>query len=138
MPEPSQKILIVDDDAEIRFVLRKVIEHSGHTVQLASDGEQAMLMMAQELPRLVLLDLMMPRMDGLDVLRRMRENDRLQKVSVIAFTALSSQLIEKELFDLGVRGFMRKPLRIKDLQQMVDSELGRIAAQSDQKSPQDA
>lgn len=138
MPEPSQKILIVDDDAEIRFVLRKVIEHSGHTVQLASDGEQAMLMMAQELPRLVLLDLMMPRMDGLDVLRRMRENDRLQKVSVIAFTALSSQLIEKELFDLGVRGFMRKPLRIKDLQQMVDSELGRIAAQSDKKSPQDA
>ena len=121
------KILVVDDDAEIRHVLRTVLEHAGHSVISAADGEEAMSQMLEHHPPLVLLDLMMPRMDGLDVIRMMHEEPSLKNVSVIAFTALSSQLIEKELFDLGVQGFMRKPLRIKDLQQMVAAELKRIS-----------
>ena len=125
------KILIVDDDAEIRHVLQTVLEHAGYNVIAAADGEEALSQMLQHKPPLVLLDLMMPRMDGLDVIRMMHEEPSLKRVSVIAFTALSSQLIEKELFDLGVQGFMRKPLKIKDLQSMVKAELERIAAQSD-------
>ena len=120
-------ILVVDDDAEIRQVLQTVLEHAGHQVIVALDGEDALRLLQQQRPLLVLLDLMMPRMDGLDVIRAMREDPALKNISVIAFTALSSQLIEKELFDLGVQGFMRKPIRIKVLQDMVAAELARVA-----------
>lgn len=130
MDAGDTKILIVDDDAEIRNVLQTVLEHAGHRVISAADGEEAMSQMLQYQPALVLLDLMMPRMDGLDVIRMMHEEPSLKDVSVIAFTALSSQLIEKELFDLGVQGFMRKPLKIKELRDTVAAELERIAKQA--------
>ncbi len=126
----SISILVVDDDEEIRQVLRLVLEKSGHRVRLASDGEEALQAMLQELPALVLLDIMMPRLDGLEVIRQMRADPDLRALPVIAFTALTSQLIEKELFDLGVRGFMRKPLRIRDLKEMVAMELGALGQKS--------
>ena len=126
MADQRPTLLVTDDDAEIRKVLRIVLEKSGYLVATAGEGEEALEMMLQERPDLLLLDIMMPRMDGLEVIRRMRESQQLRDTPVIAFTALTSQLIEKELFDLGVRGFMRKPLHLTDLVEMVSMELSRL------------
>jgi len=131
MSEGAQRILVTDDDDEIRKVLTLVLERAGYAVSAAANGEEALALMAKEQPALLLLDIMMPKVDGLEVLRRMRGDAQLSDVPVIAFTALTSQLIEKELFDLGVRGFMRKPLHLTDLVEMVGMELERIAQEQD-------
>jgi CheY-like chemotaxis protein len=123
MAQHPASILVVDDDDEIRRVLQIVLEKSGHQVVQASHGEEALEQMQRERPALVLLDIMLPRLDGLEVIRRMRDSAPLRTIPVIAFTALTSQLIEKELFELGVRGFMRKPLRLADLKAMIAHEL---------------
>jgi len=127
MAEPRITILVADDDDEIRKVLSLVLEKSGYRAIGAAHGQQALELMGAEQPALVLLDIMMPHMDGLEVIRRMRADDKLRAIPVIAFTALTSQLIEKELFDLGVRGFMRKPLHVTDMIEMVGMELKRLA-----------
>jgi len=135
MTDAKQTILVTDDDAEIRKVLTLVLERSGFSVLAAAHGEEALGLMERELPDLILLDIMMPKVDGLEVVRRMRDSDRLREVPVIAFTALTSQLIEKELFDLGVRGFMRKPLHLTDLVEMVGMELKNIAQERAGEAP---
>ncbi|MBN2358626.1 MAG: response regulator [Deltaproteobacteria bacterium] len=127
MAEERTTILVADDDDEIRKVLSLVLEKAGYRAAAAAHGQQALEMMGSEQPALVLLDIMMPHMDGLEVIRRMRADDKLRAIPVIAFTALTSQLIEKELFDLGVRGFMRKPLHLTDMLEMVGMELKRLA-----------
>jgi CheY-like chemotaxis protein len=128
MAQSPVSILVVDDDEEIRRVLQIVLEKSGHAVLQAAHGEEALEQMQRAQPALVLLDIMLPRLDGLEVIRRMREQPALRAIPVIAFTALTSQLIEKELFELGVRGFMRKPLRLADLKAMIASELSARSA----------
>ena len=135
MTDAKQTILVTDDDAEIRKVLTLVLERSGFSVLAAAHGEEALGLMERELPDLILLDIMMPKVDGLEVVRRMRDSDRLREVPVIAFTALTSQLIEKERVDLGVRGFMRKPLHLTDLGEMVGMELKNIAQERAGEAP---
>ncbi|MFH1808910.1 MAG: response regulator [Pseudomonadota bacterium] len=127
MAQDSATILVVDDDDEIRRVLQIVLQKSGHVVVQAANGEEALARMVEHVPDLVLLDIMLPRLDGLEVIRRMREQAALRSIPVIAFTALTSQLIEKELFELGVKGFMRKPLRLADLKAMIANELSTNA-----------
>lgn len=131
MEQPIPLIMVVDDDDEIRKVLCLVLEKAGYRARAAINGEEALTLAAALAPSLVLLDIMMPQLDGFEVLRAMRDDDRTRQVPVIAFTALSSQLIEKELFDLGVRGFMRKPLRLAALVEMVGMELQRLAMERD-------
>jgi CheY-like chemotaxis protein len=82
-------ILLVDDDEVSRHVVRKMIERDGHQVEEAGDGEAALAAMdAGLLPDCIVLDLMMPRVGGVDVLRRMRSDARWQQIPVLLMTSL--------------------------------------------------
>lgn len=92
--ERQKHVLIVDDDDDVRSLLADVVEEMGARVELADDGARALSMMLEAPPDLVLLDLMMPVMDGFELLRRMRADPRLDGVPVVVLTAMDLSLAE--------------------------------------------
>jgi len=83
-------ILVVEDEADIRELLRLTLEGAGHTVQVAPDGEAAWSLAVMDAPRLVVTDLRMPKMDGLQLIQALRSDPRCRAVPVILFTAYAA------------------------------------------------
>jgi CheY-like chemotaxis protein len=83
----AHTVLIVDDDADTRETLRQLLEHEGYAVRLARDGAEAVATMEAEPPSFVILDLMMPDMDGWEVAGRMHDEERLASIPVCVLTA---------------------------------------------------
>ena len=103
------KILIVDDDALVRTLLRHTLSNEPYTLLEADDGNQALEMVDQELPDLILLDVMMPGLDGLDVLRQLQQQEHTRKIPVIMITALNQDLQVSSCLDAGAVDHISKP-----------------------------
>jgi PAS domain S-box-containing protein len=103
----SANILVVDDDAAARDIVRRTLEASGHRVREATDGQQGIDMLADEVPDLVLLDLMMPVMDGFAVLEHMRNDYRLRDVPVVVVTAKDLTAEDREMLR-GARAILER------------------------------
>ncbi|WP_390622220.1 ATP-binding protein [Tautonia marina] len=104
------RVLLVEDDETTRLPMSHLLELSGFDVQTACDGPEALEWLAQERPTLVLLDLMMPRMDGIEVLRRIRGDNQLADLPVLI---LSGDVLDEriqQLRSLGVSGTLSKPI----------------------------
>ncbi len=97
----SFKILITDDEAPLRHALRDKLSHEGYEVEEASDGEEAIKIMKVFEPDLLLLDCVMPKKDGVEVLKEMKQNDRLKSIKVIMLTNLSDPIKSYEATDAG-------------------------------------
>jgi len=104
----SQKalILVVDDEPHVRKLVRANLESSGYKVLIAADGEEALETVEQEMPDLVILDLMLPKLDGYAVCRRIRE---FSAVPVIMLTARSAEVDLIHGFDVGADDYLTKP-----------------------------
>ena len=114
--QPLLRVLCVEDDDDIRRILRLSLEKIGRmTVELVADPTQAMESMLASRPQLVMLDWMMPGIDGPTLLRKMRENPDTRTVPVIFLTAKASQRELAELRALGAAGAISKPFAPKDL-----------------------
>jgi len=114
--QPLTRILCVEDDDDIRRILRLSLEKIGRmTVELVADPTQAMESMLASRPQLVMLDWMMPGIDGPALLRKMRENPDTRSVPVIFLTAKASQRELAELRALGAVAAISKPFAPKDL-----------------------
>jgi two-component system chemotaxis response regulator CheY len=109
------RLLVVDDDRAIREALRAWLEDCGYTVAVAANGAEAMAKMAERPPRLVLLDLMMPVVDGFEVLDRMRADPSLAKVQVCICSAISGWVVAPQADFV-----LRKPFRVEELMRVVD------------------
>lgn len=107
-------VLIVDDDPPIRNLVKQVLRRMGHEGREARDGAEALTIIEEALPRLVVLDLMMPRMNGWEVIEALRERQLIEKIPVIVLTAVGSQRTDN-LPALGVRAVLGKPFEIIDL-----------------------
>jgi DNA-binding response OmpR family regulator len=115
-------ILAVDDEPRVLKLLKANLESSGYAVLTAADGEQALQVMERELPDLVLLDLMLPKMDGYAVCRRIRE---FSAVPVIMLTARSAQVDLIHGFEVGADDYLTKPFSITELLMRVQAVLRR-------------
>lgn len=113
-PRPRSEILIVDDDPPIRNLLRQIFKRMGFDAREARDGVEAISCVSEALPRLIMLDLMMPRMNGWEVLQHLRDQGLLDKLPVIVLTAVGTQRTEG-LSEFGVRAVLSKPFEISDL-----------------------
>ena len=114
--QPLTRVLCVEDDDDIRRILRLSLEKIGRmTVELVADPTLAMESMLASRPQLVMLDWMMPGIDGPALLRKMRENPETRAVPVIFLTAKASQRELAELRALGAAGAISKPFAPKDL-----------------------
>jgi len=107
----KRRILAVDDDADIRGLVRRVLERAGYEVTTARDGREAIALLARDDYDVVLLDVMMPGLDGLEVVESLRRENS----PVLAHTYLLTASLSKNLDDLPVRGIIAKPFDIHDL-----------------------
>jgi DNA-binding response OmpR family regulator len=107
MPPPT--VLIADDDAVSAHLLRHCLTSAGFRVCCASDGREALLLMEQESPELVILDVMMPVMDGLEVIRRAKGDERLRDIPVIMVTSREQDSDILEAIKLGAADYLVKP-----------------------------
>jgi DNA-binding response OmpR family regulator len=119
------KVLVVEDDVTVRDVVRRYLERAGHEVRLAGDGEEALRLAEQSEPDLVVLDLMLPGVDGLEVCRRLRERSR---VPVVMLTALGEEEDRILGLQLGADDYVTKPFSPRELALRVGSVLRRAVA----------
>jgi len=107
-------VLIVDDDPPIRQLLRQIFKRIGFDAREARDGVEAISHVEESMPKLIMLDLMMPRMNGWEVLETLRQRGLLERVPVVVLTAVGAQRTEG-LNAYGVRAILSKPFEIHDL-----------------------
>jgi len=114
-------VLIIDDSPQIRRLLRVMLESGGHLVREAEDGLVGWHMMQDERPCLVILDLMMLGLSGLDVLGALRADVALATVSVIVLTADGQAESKQQALANGASGFLEKPFSPAVLTRMIDA-----------------
>ena len=108
----KKKILLVDDEPDLQKSIKVRLEHDGYEVSVASSGEEALEKYAQEKPNAVLLDIMMPGINGLEVLEKIREADK--DIPVFITTAFTSEERFKMANKLNATGFILKTGNFKD------------------------
>lgn len=119
----SCRILAVDDDALNRGVIERIVARKGHTVVLASSGKEALQKVEAESFDLVLLDIMMPEVDGVEVLKGIRQKFSMSALPVIMVSALDDSDKVVELLDLGANDYVTKPIDAPILQARVKTQL---------------
>jgi len=121
----NTRVLVVDDDLTVRDVVRRYLELAGHQVALADNGEDALAWIARHEPDLVVLDLMLPGIDGLEVCRRLRATSA---VPVVMLTALGEEENRIAGLQLGADDYVTKPFSPRELALRVSSVLRRAGA----------
>ncbi|HEX3592732.1 MAG TPA: response regulator transcription factor [Pseudonocardiaceae bacterium] len=123
------RILVVDDDRAVRESLRRSLQFNGYQVDLASDGQQALDSVVAQRPDAMVLDVMMPRLDGLEVCRRLRgTGDDLPILVLTARDAVSDRVAG---LDAGADDYLPKPFALEELLARLRALLRRAAAESD-------
>ena len=112
---PMRKVLVVDDEEPILELLQYNLEKAGYDVKTASNGLQALEIARKFQPDLILLDIMMPHMDGVETCRRIRESPEIRKTFVIFLTARSEEYSEVAAFDVGADDYITKPIKPRAL-----------------------
>ena len=120
------EVLVVDDDTTVASVVVSYLERAGHTTQHIGDGRVALDRLGMHLPDLLVLDIMLPGMDGLEVCRRVRE--RWPELPVVMLTALAEPDDRIAGLELGADDYVTKPFSPRELALRVDSVLRRTAA----------
>ena len=123
-PDPGKSlILVVDDSADNVAMLSLDLQQQGYRVVTATDGEDAISVANSTLPNLILMDISMPKLDGLGATRKIRENAALREVPVIAVTAFGTEGFQRAAYDAGVSGYLTKPIDFARMHKLVSSLL---------------
>lgn len=120
----SAKILVVEDEPENRLLIGMILTTEGYQVIPAVDGADALARLASEPPDLILLDLMMPQMNGFEVLERLRADPTTAPVPVIVLTALAQERDIARAVSSGAQGYVIKPFEPDELLKRIGQALG--------------
>ena len=129
----KQKILIVDDEPDILELIEYNLKKEGYQVYTARNGQEAVSEAKKVLPDLIVLDIMMPKMDGIEACRIMRTMPEFKNTFMVFLTARSEEYSEIAGFNVGADDYIAKPIRMRDLIEKVllYARLGRNAARYD-------
>ncbi len=122
-----RRFLIVDDSSIVRAVIKKTLAVTGvafDEICEAADGQQALELMKQKPMSIVFADINMRVMNGVEMIRKMKEDTTLTKIPVFVISTEGSQLLLDELKMMGVAGFIRKPFAPEDLKKLMTTVLG--------------
>ena len=123
---PTRKILVADDNDDIRDMLALLLRRLGHDVVVAADGETAVALAKREKPDLILMDVMMPRLSGLEAARKIHEITDLQSIPIVAISAFRNSLMETT--NSGTfrwHAYLNKPVDPVELERVVASLMKR-------------
>jgi len=120
------RILVVDDEQEVCNMLKKFLTKRGYEIYTAFDGEEALSVVKEERPHIVLLDIRMPKMDGIECLKHIREIDK--EVGIVMITAVKEEEIGKQAMKLGAYDYITKPLSLKYLEDCLMVKLLQMTA----------
>lgn len=118
-------VLCCDDDPDVLRSLENVLLQGGYEVLVSSSGDEALGILDGELPDLILMDAVMPEMDGYEVLRQIRQKRTLDDVPVIFVTSLREEKDRKKAFALGAADYVEKPFEVASLLETIQVHLGR-------------
>jgi CheY-like chemotaxis protein len=126
----GERILIVEDNARSRKLLRDVLGFHGYQVYEAGSGEEGLALAGRVAPRLVMMDIELPGIDGIEALRRLRDEEHTRAIPVVAVTASVMGQEIKRIEDAGFDGYLQKPVTLKDLLAAVEELLARTGPAS--------
>ncbi|MGZ8846855.1 MAG: response regulator [Pyrinomonadaceae bacterium] len=115
MNQEKQVLLVVEDFEDSRFMLRRLLEIAGYSVLEASDGEQAVELAVQKRPALILMDLSLPKLDGLAATRKIRQHQTMGKVPIVAVSAHDAPESRIEALEAGCDEYVTKPIDFDNL-----------------------
>ena len=124
----SKKVLIVDDEVNIVISLEFLMEQAGYTVDVARSGDEALAKIAGFRPDLILLDVMLPGINGFDICQRIRQTSAWQHMKVVMLTAKGREVEITKGLALGADAYITKPFSTKALLAEVESQLRKIHA----------
>jgi len=122
----SEPILIVDDNAQNLKLAKVILVAEGYDVRTATDAEDALTILESFTPRLILMDLQLPRMDGLELTRQIKNDPARRGMIIIALTAYAMKGDDEKAFAAGCDGYMSKPIDTDALARMVAEHLARV------------
>ena len=123
----TPKILVADDNPQILGMLTARLKKRGYDVITADDGEVALDMVAKELPALVVLDVMMPKKNGWEVARAIRQNPMLADTKIVILTAIGESINEMTSPLYGADAYLDKPFDFNDLEKAISELIGKSA-----------
>ncbi|HKS28728.1 MAG TPA: response regulator [Pyrinomonadaceae bacterium] len=118
---PVRKILIVEDYEDTRLMMRLELEARGYRVVEAPDGEEAVRVAWRECPNIILMDLSLPKIDGFEAARRIREDEQMRDVLIVAVTAHQEPLYRANALETGLNAFVTKPIDFDWLDELLKS-----------------
>jgi CheY-like chemotaxis protein len=128
-PASALRVLSIEDDPDLQYLLSRALRDEGLQLSYAFTGTEGLEQAAAVQPHLILLDLMLPRLSGPDVLKRLMEAPETQHIPVIVMTAYSGEpkFFEDDLMALGAVAYLRKPIRFAQLIPLMRRVMGREA-----------
>ncbi len=114
-PRPPIDVLIAEDDLSVREALRYLLEHEGYTCAVAENGREAVEIAQESPPRLVLLDLMMPELDGFGAARQLRRDPRTRDVHIHCLTSRTDRSARMRARRLGCEVYLTKPMDVEGI-----------------------
>jgi CheY-like chemotaxis protein len=123
----KQTVMVVEDFEDNRFMMRRLLEMSGYRVIEATNGEEAIEVALRELPEIILMDLSLPRVDGLAATRRMRQHDHLRTIPIIAVSAHDTTDFHAEALAAGCNDYVTKPIDFDELDKLLKGLLPAVS-----------
>ena len=108
----TKKILVVDDSLTIRMQVKELLEDNGHQVLLAENGEMCLKLLEKENPDVILLDVIMPEMDGIEVCRRIKSDESLKEIPILILTTVSDVENKVRGLNAGADDYVIKPFEV--------------------------
>ena len=115
----SKKILIVEDNPQNMRLIEMALSAENYTLLEATDGEEALKVAKKERPDLILMDIQLPKMSGLEVTRKLREIPEFSRTPIIAITAYAMMGDEEKALDAGCNAYLTKPIRVRELPNLI-------------------
>lgn len=116
-------ILVVDDTDQNRTLLHDVLSSYGHTVLLAKNGAEGVAMACEHNPDLILMDIQMPIMNGLEAGKLLRSDSRTKEIGILALSSYSALVDKDNFFSTGFDGYITKPFNIRELPEIIKKHL---------------
>lgn len=120
---PGETVLIVDDNVANLKLVRVLLQGEGYEVRTAADAEEALRLLSEFRPRVILMDIQLPGMDGLELTRRLKSDDATKGIIILALTAYAMKGDEEKALEAGCDGYIAKPINVDSLPRVIAAHL---------------